>query len=39
MVGVFVSLDLFLFFVFWSDADPMYFVIGVWGAPTALRSR
>src|SRR3989442_12101702 len=34
MVGVFVSLDLFLFFVFWEAMlIPMYFVIGVWGGP------
>ncbi|HYE89417.1 MAG TPA: NADH-quinone oxidoreductase subunit M [Terriglobales bacterium] len=32
MVGVFVSLDLFLFYVFWEAMlIPMYFVIGVWG--------
>ncbi|HUF93837.1 MAG TPA: NADH-quinone oxidoreductase subunit M [Candidatus Limnocylindria bacterium] len=32
MLGVFVSLDLFLFFVFWeSMLIPMYFIIGVWG--------
>src|SRR5499433_3930911 len=32
MIGVFVSLDLFLFFVFWEAMlIPMYFVIGVWG--------
>jgi len=32
MIGVFVSLDLFLFFVFWeSMLIPMYFLIGVWG--------
>jgi NADH-quinone oxidoreductase subunit M len=32
MLGVFVSLDLFLFFVFWEAMlIPMYFVIGVWG--------
>src|SRR2546425_7403095 len=32
MVGVFVSLDLFLFFVFWEAMlIPMYLVIGVWG--------
>src|SRR2546421_464425 len=32
MVVVFVSLDLFLFFVFWEAMlIPMYFVIGVWG--------
>jgi NADH-quinone oxidoreductase subunit M len=32
MIGVFVSLDLFLFFVFWEAMlIPMYFIIGVWG--------
>jgi NADH-quinone oxidoreductase subunit M len=32
MIGVFVSLDLFLFYVFWEAMlIPMYFVIGVWG--------
>ncbi len=32
MIGVFVSLDLFLFFVFWEAMlIPMYFLIGVWG--------
>lgn len=32
MVGVFVSLDLFLFFVFWElTLVPMYFIIGIWG--------
>ena len=32
MVGVFVSLVLFLFYVFWEAMlIPMYFVIGVWG--------
>jgi NADH-quinone oxidoreductase subunit M len=32
MVGVFVSLDLFLFYVFWEAMlIPMYFLIGVWG--------
>ncbi len=32
MVGVFVSLDLFLFYVFWEVAlVPMYFLIGIWG--------
>jgi NADH-quinone oxidoreductase subunit M len=34
MLGVFVSLDLFLFFVFWEAMlIPMYLVIGVWGGP------
>jgi len=32
MIGVFVSLDLFLFYVFWEAMlIPMYFIIGVWG--------
>ncbi len=32
MIGVFVSLDLFLFFVFWEiTLVPMYFLIGIWG--------
>ena len=32
MIGVFTSLDLFLFFVFWEVMlIPMYFLIGVWG--------
>ena len=32
MIGVFVSLDLFLFFLFWEAMLlPMYFLIGVWG--------
>jgi NADH-quinone oxidoreductase subunit M len=32
MIGVFVALDLFLFFIFWETMlIPMYFLIGVWG--------
>jgi len=32
MIGVFISLDLFLFFVFWElTLIPMYFMIGMWG--------
>ncbi|MCK4457785.1 MAG: NuoM family protein [Thermoplasmata archaeon] len=34
VAGVFVSLDLFLFFVFWEGGLlPMYFLIAVWGGP------
>ncbi len=34
MMGVFVSLDFFLFFVFWEVMLlPMYFLIGIWGGP------
>ncbi|MBW3555169.1 MAG: NADH-quinone oxidoreductase subunit M, partial [Gemmatimonadetes bacterium] len=32
IIGVFVALDFFLFFVFWElMLVPMYFIIGVWG--------
>ena len=32
MVGVFCSLDLFMFYVFWEVMlIPMYFIIGLWG--------
>jgi len=32
MIGVFVSLDLFLFYIFWEAMlIPMYFLIGIWG--------
>ena len=32
MLGVFVALDFFLFYVFWEiSLVPMYFIIGVWG--------
>jgi NADH-quinone oxidoreductase subunit M len=32
MIGVFVSLDMFLFYIFWEVMlVPMYFIIGVWG--------
>jgi NADH-quinone oxidoreductase subunit M len=34
MMGVFISLDLFLFYVFWEVMLlPMYFLIGIWGGP------
>jgi NADH-quinone oxidoreductase subunit M len=34
MTGVFVALDLFLFYVFWEVMLlPMYFLIGIWGGP------
>ena len=37
MLGVFVSLDLFLFYVFWEAMlVPMYFIIGIWGGPTRV---
>jgi NADH-quinone oxidoreductase subunit M len=34
MIGVFLALDFFLFYVFWEVMLlPMYFLIGVWGGP------
>src|SRR3972149_992437 len=32
MVGVFLAMDLFLFYIFWEfTLVPMYFLIGIWG--------
>jgi NADH-quinone oxidoreductase subunit M len=37
MLGVFLALDLFVFYVFWElMLIPMYFLIGVWGGPRRL---
>jgi len=37
MLGAFVALDLFLFYVFWEVMlIPMYFLIGVWGGPRRI---
>ena len=37
MMGVFMSLDFFLFFVFWEAMlVPMYLLIGIWGGPNKL---
>src|SRR5204862_609801 len=37
MIGVFVSLDLFLFYVMWEVMlVPMYFIIGIWGGERRL---
>jgi NADH-quinone oxidoreductase subunit M len=37
MVGVFLALDLFLFYIFWEfTLVPMYFLIGVWGGPRRM---
>src|SRR3974377_1971050 len=39
MLGVFLSLDFFLFYVFWEVMlVPMYFLIGVWGSDRRLYS-
>jgi NADH-quinone oxidoreductase subunit M len=37
MLGVFLSLDLFLFYVFWEvSLVPLYFLIGIWGSDRRL---
>ncbi|MGA9364985.1 MAG: NADH-quinone oxidoreductase subunit M [Bacteroidota bacterium] len=37
MVGVFSSLDLFLFYIFWEGMlIPMYFIIGIWGGENRI---
>ena len=37
MLGVFVALDLFLFYIFWEfTLVPMYFLIGIWGGPRKI---
>jgi NADH-quinone oxidoreductase subunit M len=37
MIGVFVAMDLFLFYIFWEAMlIPMYLLIGVWGGPNRL---
>jgi NADH-quinone oxidoreductase subunit M len=37
MLGVFVALDLILFYIFWEAMlIPMYFLIGVWGGPRRI---
>jgi len=37
MVGVFLSQDLFLFYIFWEfTLVPMYFLIGIWGGPRRM---
>ena len=37
MLGAFVAIDLFLFYVFWEVMlIPMYFLIGVWGGPQRI---
>jgi NADH-quinone oxidoreductase subunit M len=34
MLGVFLALDFFLFYIFWEiTLVPMYFLIGIWGGP------
>jgi len=39
MLGAFVSLDLFLFYVFWElMMVPMYLMIGIWGGKDKIRA-
>jgi NADH-quinone oxidoreductase subunit M len=39
MLGAFVSLNLFQFYVFWElMLVPMYFIIGIWGGPRRVYS-
>jgi NADH-quinone oxidoreductase subunit M len=37
MLGVFLALDLFLFYIFWEVVlVPMYLIIGIWGGPRRI---
>jgi len=37
MLGAFISLDLFLFYIFWEVMlIPMYFIIGIWGGKNKI---
>ncbi|HEY7937990.1 MAG TPA: NADH-quinone oxidoreductase subunit M [Candidatus Limnocylindrales bacterium] len=37
LVGVFISLDLFLFYIFWEvELVPMYLIIGIWGGANRI---
>ena len=37
MLGVFIALDLFMFYVFWEfQLVPMYIIVGVWGGPRRI---
>ena len=37
MIGIFASLDLFLFYIFWETMlIPMFLLIGVWGGPNRI---
>ncbi|MEZ4300364.1 MAG: NADH-quinone oxidoreductase subunit M [Polyangiaceae bacterium] len=39
MIGAFVSLDLFLFYVFWElMLVPMYIMIGIWGGADKIKA-
>ena len=37
MIGVFVALDMFLFYIFWEIVlVPMYLIIGIWGGANRI---
>ena len=37
MIGAFISIDLFLFYIFWEVMlIPMYFIIGIWGGKNRI---
>ena len=37
MLGAFISLDMFLFYIFWEVMlIPMYFIIGIWGGKNRI---
>ena len=37
MIGVFLALDLFLFYIFWEIVlVPMYLIIGIWGGANRI---
>ena len=37
VLGVFLSLNLVLYYVFWEGMlIPMYFIIGIWGGPNRI---
>ncbi|MEN2985480.1 MAG: NADH-quinone oxidoreductase subunit M [Thermodesulfovibrionaceae bacterium] len=39
MIGVFMSLDIFLFYIFWEAMlIPMYLIVGIWGGPRRIYS-
>ncbi len=39
VIGVFVAVDLFLFYIFWEiTLVPMYFIIGIWGGERRIYS-
>jgi NADH-quinone oxidoreductase subunit M len=39
MIGVFLALDLFLFYIFWEIVlVPMYLIIGIWGGANRIYS-